>query len=449
MLGRSGPVRATEDVTRLCPDSVCGNARSVDPAGLVADTSIVLGHNILPEGLESDWLPSLDGQWSDFGNEPEPDDADAASAPDATDFLLSERAARAAQGGRVDPVELFDQFVASIHGPARPALWYGHFHFPHRAYKRLPDGALYVDPPTWPDLRDRGDVPPTVSGFQALRLMLQVAYADRLVSDLLDRLDRERMLDRALLVVVGDHGQSFRVPTDVRGLKGLTPVNRDEVLPIPLFIKYPGESRGVVDRRVTETIDILPTVVDALDAQLPDEWKFDGDSLLEPPARRPRATTYFTGATRTFLAAVRAGRMGAWIREQMVEQAGDQSDLYRFAPYGALVGRPVAELGPIAELADATGQVRAAASYREVDPRSGRLPAMLRARLTGVEPGYVAVALNGTIAGVGPTIVENQRLTAVAMLNPEYFRVGANAVTLYQASGDPKAPTLRAIRRGP
>ena len=133
---------------------------------------------------------------------------------------------------------------------------------------------------------------------------------------------------------------------------------------------------------------------------------------------------------------------------RMVEQAHDPSDFYRLAPYGALVGRPVDELEPIADLDGATARIAAAASYRDVRPDTGRLPAMLRARLSGVDDGYVAVALNGTIAGVGPTFHENDQLEAAAMLNPDYFRAGKNTVTVYRVSGNPASPTLEHIGPG-
>ena len=164
--------------------------------------------------METRWLPSLDGQWADFGNDPETVAPSPADVPDATTYLSEVKRRRLATG-RADPVLLFKEFIGSIHGPARPALWYGHFHFPHRPYTRLPDGTAYADPP---ELPVRGEWPLTtqLSGFQATRFMLQAAYADRLLDDLLDRLDREGMLDRALVVVMADHGQSFQEPADAR-----------------------------------------------------------------------------------------------------------------------------------------------------------------------------------------------------------------------------------------
>jgi hypothetical protein len=137
--------------------------------------------------------------------------------------------------------------------------------------------------------------------------------------------------------------------------------------------------------------------------------------------------------------------MGRWIRDQMIEQEGDQSDFYRLAPYGALVGRPIAELGSIGRVDGATATLDSADAYRDVRPGSGLLPAMLRANLSGVDGGSIAVALNGTIAGVGPTFREADQLETAALLNPTFFRKGANTVALYRVSGDPGSPLLQAV----
>lgn len=444
MLGRGGPVRAIEDVTHLCPDSICTGRSSSGRDSLVSDLGIVFGYTVLPGGLEQEWLPSLDGQWSNFGGEPATT-VSRASLPSARSYLEGLKRTRA-KVGRDDPATLLDRYIGSITGPARPALWFGHFHFPHRTYKRLPTGELYLDPEGHPGLNDRWPLTRQLAGFQATRLLLQVGDADRFVGRMLDRLRDEGMLDRTMVVVAADHGQSLRDPTDVRGLKTMDAVDRDDVLPVPLFVKYPGRRGGVVDRRVAETIDILPTIADELDAQLPDDWRFDGRSLLAPPrADRSRTSTFFGGAPQSFLRAVDAARSGRWLREQIAAPQDDQRDFYRLAPYGALVGRPVADLAPRAALPRAIARVAIPDSYRRVRRASGWLPSLLRARLSGVDGEHVAVALNGTIAGVGPMFDDRARFQAAAMLDPTFFREGANAVTLYRVSGPPEAPVLEPI----
>jgi hypothetical protein len=444
LLGRSGKVHAIEDVTHICPNSICSNRATPSPSGLLSDTAIVLGHSVLPSGLESSWLPSLDGQWSNFGDDSASVEPTTANQPTLGSYRAKFHAKLDAQGGRADPITLYNQYLASIRGPVRSGLWYGHFHFPHSGYKRLPDGSLYIDSKTWPDQRQDWPRVTRLSGFQVMRYMMQVAYADHMVSEMLDRLQSQHLLNRSMLIVLADHGQSFEQPKDVRGAKGLNTVNRDEVLPMPLFIKYPKQPHGTIDRRKAETIDVMPTIADALHAQLPADWKFDGTSLLKPAPARQRSLINIKHTAKV-ISDVHAAKMGAWIRQQMVKQSGDQSDFYRLGPYGAMVGKPVADLGTIAPANGETARVDSAGTYKDVKPGSGLLPAMVRADLSGAGNGWVAVALNGTIAGLGPTFRQSGTNQFAAIANPAYFRKGANTVTIYRVSGDRSAPKLQAV----
>jgi hypothetical protein len=77
----------------------------------------------------------------------------------------------------------------------------------------------------------------------------------------------------------------------------------------------------------------------------------------------------------------------------------------------------------------------------------GWLPALMRARINGVDGEHVAVALNGTVAGVGPLFRDRGRGEAAAMLDPTFFRDGVNDVSIYRIGGDPAAPVLEPIPR--
>ena len=64
--------------------------------------------------------------------------------------------------------------------------------------------------------------------------------------------------------------------------------NLDEnILPVPLFIKSPHQETGKRDDGNAETIDILPTIAELLEQEIP--WAVDGVSLIsaEKPAGKP------------------------------------------------------------------------------------------------------------------------------------------------------------------
>jgi hypothetical protein len=133
------------------------------------------------------------------------------------------------------------------------------------------------------------------------------------------------------------------------------------------------------------------------------------------------------------------------MRAQIAVPAGTAEDFYRLAPYGRLVGAPVGAIGSRGRIPGARATVARRADYRSVSRASGWLPAMLRARVNGAAGEHVAVALNGTVAGVGPMYTDRGRVQAAAMLDPRFFRDGENTVTLYRVTGDPGSPVLEEI----
>ena len=84
-----------------------------------------------------------------------------------------------------------------------------------------------------------------LQGYQ--RHLLQLEYVDRLLGRFLRTLERGRLYDRALVMVVADHGASFRVG---QGRRPLTGDNLADIVSVPMFVKYPHQRRGTSDRFV-------------------------------------------------------------------------------------------------------------------------------------------------------------------------------------------------------
>jgi hypothetical protein len=112
-------------------------------------------------------------------------------------------------------------------------------------------------------------------------------YADRLLGRLLDTLKSTGLYGRSLIVVAADHGASFWPGQRYRGLSGTS--HPEDIFSVPLIIRAPDQARGEVSDVAGETIDILPTIADVLDIELP--WKVDGCSLFDsgcPPREERR-----------------------------------------------------------------------------------------------------------------------------------------------------------------
>src|SRR3954447_16865061 len=101
-----------------------------------------------------------------------------------------------------------------------------------------------------------------------------VAHADRIVGKFLDFLRRGGLYDRALIVLLSDHGEGLM---DHGEQEHGVFVYR-EALQVPLIIKLPhGERRGKIDIPV-QLVDVLPTILEAAGINAPAGLR--GTSLL-------------------------------------------------------------------------------------------------------------------------------------------------------------------------
>ncbi len=110
---------------------------------------------------------------------------------------------------------------------------------------------------------------------------MEVEYLDREIGRFLNKLDRQGKLESTAIIIVGDHGDEFRE----HGLYGHKNLPYDELIQVPLIMKFP-ESTAVTQPTTIETpvraVDILPTMLDLVDADLTDEMdeRIVGESLL-------------------------------------------------------------------------------------------------------------------------------------------------------------------------
>lgn len=157
-----------------------------------------------------------------------------------------------------------DQVVAdAVHwldtiGGSRFFLW-THLNDPHRPY----------DPPE-----------PYASIYGHNPYVGEIAFADSQIGRLLETLDKRALLNRTIVVVAGDHGESL----GERGERDHGVFIYENVLRVPLMIRAP----GLTPLRVGEVVrltDVMPTVLDLLDLPAP---AIDGVSLVDMLRGRPR-----------------------------------------------------------------------------------------------------------------------------------------------------------------
>jgi arylsulfatase A-like enzyme/Tfp pilus assembly protein PilF len=103
----------------------------------------------------------------------------------------------------------------------------------------------------------------------------EIAFVDSQVARIRAFLDAERLIDRTIIVVIGDHGESL----GAHGERTHGFFVYDSALHVPLLIRTPYEAlRGRRVAGLVRSVDVLPTVLDLLGAPLADAM--DGRSVV-------------------------------------------------------------------------------------------------------------------------------------------------------------------------
>ena len=149
---------------------------------------------------------------------------------------------------------------------SQPIFLWVHYYDTHGPYTKPPDGT------------DFGDSEAQI--YQA-----ELLYTDRELQRFVGQLDQVLPPEDTLLIVTGDHGESF--DTQHKGRRHGFDLH-SQVLHMPLMIRAPFVQPHVVDMPMT-SMDLLPTIVNVLG--IPGEFDFEGNSLVpvllgQPPDPR-------------------------------------------------------------------------------------------------------------------------------------------------------------------
>ena len=441
MLAATHAMEVVEPITKLCPESLC--ARAFDPraarqAAMLSDLSIVYPHIFLPPDMAAA-LPPLTNNWRDF-------------AADNRDWRR--RWVRQRDRDRRVPPERFIDGIEE--GDPQPTLYFLHALLPHEPYLYMRGGTQITEDTVLPGLRDGswGEDQWTVA--QAYRQhLLQVQYVDTILGKLIARLKSEGLYDRALLVVTSDHGASFRPGLPFKAVRGTTVPG---IAAVPLFVKRPFSRAGELSDRNVQSVDVLPTIADLLGAEVP--WRRSGVSAVGASDAPERKTIFHDGARNdTRLSPAFASRVSDFVAYKLsLFEPSTPGSTWRLAdaPAPHLIDRPIRDLEVGAR---STLRLRLMERWRfgAVDPSTGFVPARIMGQVLGRRGADtrwpLAVAVNGVVrettwsagSAVSPAGFWN------AIVDPEAFTNGANAVEIYEIEtrGDTTAlrPALGAESR--
>jgi hypothetical protein len=411
-LGGIYDIRAQETVTQLCPPSRCGERTGANRGGLpvlLRESARLLERIMSPTDIAYDPQAS----YREAIREETRLDAQQPAPADQKfrwDSLNDSQPAR------------FTQFLAGLRPANRPTVHFLHLLMPHTPWAYLPSGARYDAPE---DLPNDGD------GWVTLgreRHLAQLGYTDRLIGETLRVLEESGLYRDALVAVTADHGVSFALGHQGRSIDAVRRAP-GEVLWVPMFVKEPGQRSGRVDDRNWEHVDLLPTIADLANVELP--WRPDGISAVRAVRDRPDKRYYDLPGQRVD---VPGPATFAAVTGGVARPPGRPE----------LVGRLTAEL-PVVEAGE-TATVTNLPAFGKVDPAEGRVPALVYGTVpASVRTGTrLAVAVNGRIGAVVPVVDPDRggRRFAALVGDDSLFNPGANRLEIFAESGG----TLRRLR---
>jgi arylsulfatase A-like enzyme len=161
-----------------------------------------------------------------------------------------------------------------IAGARRPFFLFIHIHEPHES-KVMPSLSMlaqrlvsqFVDKRnTEPEIYKHYDsaLQPEVDLYKA-EYEASVRAVDAALGGFLSFLRRQSWFDEAMIIITGDHGDSFE-----RGYFYHGEELYENSTWVPLVIRFPGQKSGARVSGLTQTIDIAPTILKTLGVIIPD-----------------------------------------------------------------------------------------------------------------------------------------------------------------------------------
>lgn len=415
LLGSSHSITAYETFTQLCPDALCRNRDELPSGALVGDLLVVLVRSLIDAETADQLVPELGTAWAGFVDPGQLSvDGEATTMEEARENRM-----------RGDDRERVDDFLAGLSTIDPPGLHYLHLEKPHEPLLFVPDGRIY-DFCNCYSVDEDGRWPTSPMTSQRLqRYLLQGMYADTVLGRVLDTLESHDRLHSAMLVVVSDHGAGL-----LPGMKNreLTADNAVEILPVPLFIKMPGQVVGGIDSRQVQVIDVFPTVLETVG--LVTTKALDGLSLTGeiPPGRRHiyvgRGNVQTIGAPPI----VDESKLPRWIAELFP----DPSNPYAFGAMARLHGDSVDD----SDIAKSRLEIELATDRVLVGPRPSYVPAHVIGTVVNAEKSTeVVVTVDGVVAGMGSTFLDGDVWRLSVMLDPAMISANSR-VNVYEVQGD-------------
>jgi arylsulfatase A-like enzyme len=169
---------------------------------------------------------------------------------------ISSEAIRWLRESRKEPFFLFLNYME----PHTPYLPYPPYH-----QRFMKERVISMRDPFWDVMSDHRPLKERERDYLMAQYDGEIAYADLHIGRLLDHLKSIDLYDESMIILLSDHGELFGEHDLLRHTSLY-----EEVLKIPLIVKYPfSEKRGKEKERVG-IVDVMPEILSRLKLTLPD-----------------------------------------------------------------------------------------------------------------------------------------------------------------------------------
>jgi Sulfatase len=387
LFGNHYDLKVYETISQLCPPSRCrstaGNLDRVGLRAVLGDSARVFKEIVSPYDATVDPASFIDQTAAE-------ESAAKDGKPLDPQFRFNQL--------RLNQPSRFNDFLAGLKDTSRPTMHFLHLLLPHAPWRYLPSGNEY-NYKTFGRAFKSDQTPAQVVDLAHQRHLLQLAYTDGLVGQVIDKLKAEGIWDKSLVVMGADHGEGW-VPGEKPRSLGKT--NAPDLMWVPQFIKAPNQDNGKVDDRNWEQVDLLPTIADHAGIQVP--WKMEGASQTGEPTRTRTEKWWYDipGHRQVRDGPANWSQVLAGETDTLARAQEGPRGLYRYGAAADLVYQPPTTVGPITPDLEATATLDDFKQYTQIKPTSGRIPALVSGKITSPLPpatASVLVAVNGRIGG--------------------------------------------------
>ena len=346
-------------------------------------------------------------------------------------------------------VQRFEEFIEASASSTTPTLHFTHLLLPHRPWGLAPDVRLSPDLVQFADRRSERLVDRRRDNYQSM--LRQYVATDTLLLEFINKLKASPNWDNTMLVVTADHGITFVPGESYRDKININnPGTLEDIYRVPLFIKYPLQTKNSISDCPASSIDILPTII-ATNGVTP-SWTTEGVNLRRTcPVRSSRIVQwpYSTTQISTDFTAVleRVRYYDKWI-----DANGDVDDIYRVQLSGRLLGKKAPTTA--AANVSVTWTLNGIENYQKVGTgRLGPVPTRASGTLTTqsrlCERCEGLIAVNGRFVGTLPELAGMTpamgALPFSSSLMSRYIQPGNNRVELWVADWTNTKPVMSRV----